>query len=160
MYIKVPWSLASQQWERFGRLLNKSLCSHSFGFECRKRANLACLDNNTLLFAAGNLLALLDLESMQQSYRWTLGGGGVGAIAVRETSLPFAQSVGSCAVTLTGPLPLCQVHPSHAYFAVGEKGENPVIAIYTYPELVLHRVLRGNHFTNVYIHTHVYTFAQ
>ena len=36
-----------------------------------------------------------------------------------------------------------QVHPSQAYFAVGEKGTKPVIAIYTYPEFKLHRMLRG-----------------
>ena len=36
-----------------------------------------------------------------------------------------------------------QVHPSQEYFAVGEKGTNPVIAIYSYPEITLYRVLRG-----------------
>ena len=36
-----------------------------------------------------------------------------------------------------------QVHPSCSYLAVGEKGQQPVIAIYAYPELRLHRVLRG-----------------
>ena len=34
------------------------------------------------------------------------------------------------------------MHPSHEYFAVGEKGNNPVIAIYSYPSLKLHRILR------------------
>lgn len=38
---------------------------------------------------------------------------------------------------------LPQVHPSQAYFAVGEKGTKPFIAIYTYPDLKLHRILRG-----------------
>ena len=38
---------------------------------------------------------------------------------------------------------MSQVHPSQAYFAVGEKGVDPVIAIYTYPEVTLHRILRG-----------------
>ena len=36
-----------------------------------------------------------------------------------------------------------QVHPSHDYFAVGEKGDSPVIAIYSFPSLKLYRVLRG-----------------
>ena len=40
-------------------------------------------------------------------------------------------------------VPLPQVHPSTEYFAVGEKGTQPVIAIYTYPQLKLYRVLRG-----------------
>ena len=36
-----------------------------------------------------------------------------------------------------------KVHPGHGYFAVGEKGNNPVIAIYFYPSLYLYRILKG-----------------
>ncbi len=39
--------------------------------------------------------------------------------------------------------PCMQVHPSRGYLAVGEKGNQPVLAIYTLPELKLHRILRG-----------------
>ena len=34
------------------------------------------------------------------------------------------------------------VHPSHKYFAVGEKGNDPNIYIYTYPALEIVKVLR------------------
>jgi hypothetical protein len=89
---------------------------HSFGYECQKRNNLVVLDKTTVAFSAGNMVQLLDLSTMEQQYLRSLGGGGIGALAV---------------------------HPSRQYFAVGEKGSQPVIAIFTYPQLLLHRVLRG-----------------
>ena len=92
------------------------MCSHSFGYECQKRSNLIVLDKNTVAFSAGNMVQLLDLPSMTQRYLRSLGGGGIGTLAV---------------------------HPSRQYLAVGEKGSQPVIAIFTYPELNLHRMLRG-----------------
>ena len=90
--------------------------SHSFGYECQKRNNLVVLDKNTVAFSAGNLVQLLDLSSMEQRCLRSLGGGGIGALAV---------------------------HPSRQFLAVGEKGKQPVIAIFTYPQLQLHRVLKG-----------------
>ena len=56
--------------------------SHSFGYECQKRSNLAVLSSEVLAYAAGNLVVLLNLTSRQQTCFRTLGGGGVGAIAV------------------------------------------------------------------------------
>lgn len=53
---------------------------------------------------------------MEQRCLRSLGGGGIGALAV---------------------------HPSRQFLAVGEKGKQPVIAIFTYPQLQLHRVLKG-----------------
>ena len=82
---------------------------------------------NTIAFSAGNLVQFLNLSSMQQTYLRSLGGGGIGALAV---------------------------HPSRDYLAVGEKGNQPVIAIYTYPELKLHRILRGIYMSScVYYNT-------
>ena len=74
------------------------------------------LDKTTVAFSAGNMVQLLDISTMEQRYLRSLGGGGIGALAV---------------------------HPSRQYFAVGEKGTQPVIAIFTYPELQIHRILRG-----------------
>lgn len=34
------------------------------------------------------------------------------------------------------------VHPSKKYFAVGEKGDHPLVMIYTWPDLAVFRVLR------------------
>ena len=85
------------------------------------------MDENTLVFAAGNFIMLLDTVTQGLTYLRTLGGAGVGAITA---------------------------HPSKSYFAVGEKGDSPVIAIYTYPELVLHRILRGEGNTHIAIALH------
>ena len=95
---------------------NDPSSSHSFGYECQKRSNLVVLDIDVVAFSAGNLVQLLNLSSLQQTRLRTLGGGGIGALAV---------------------------HPSRQYLAVGEKGSQPVLAIYTYPQLQLHRILRG-----------------
>lgn len=75
------------------------------------------LDKITVAFSAGNMVQLLNISTMEQHCLRSLGGCGIGALAV---------------------------HPSKHYFAVGEKGIQPVIAIFTYPELQLHRMLRGD----------------
>ena len=89
-----------------------------------------------MVYAAGNLVVLLDLDTQQQTCFRSLGGGGIGALAVSCRNFSNIE-------LLTLNFLFAQVHPSQAYFAVGEKGTKPVIAIYTYPELKLHRMLRG-----------------
>ncbi|XP_041471026.1 cilia- and flagella-associated protein 44-like [Lytechinus variegatus] len=89
---------------------------HSFGYDCKKLSNLYMLDANTVLFAAGNIVQILNLVTKEQRYVRTTSGGGVGAITV---------------------------HPSLKYFVVAEKGEMPNIIVYEYPSLKLYRILRG-----------------
>ncbi|XP_052805423.1 cilia- and flagella-associated protein 44-like isoform X2 [Mya arenaria] len=89
---------------------------HSFGYDCMKRANLHILDEKTVLFAAGNLVLILDLNSKEQKFIRSTSGGGIGAIAV---------------------------HPSRKFFAVAEKGSSPNINVFEWPTLKLHRILRG-----------------
>lgn len=69
-----------------------------------------------VIFAAGNLVQLVNLRSKEHQYLRSTSGGGVGAIAV---------------------------HPLLKYFAVAEKGETPNINVYEYPSLKLYRILRG-----------------
>ncbi|XP_022090775.1 cilia- and flagella-associated protein 44-like isoform X2 [Acanthaster planci] len=88
---------------------------HSFGYDCKRLSNLYMLDANTLIFAAGNLVELLNIQTKEQKYIRSTGGGGIGAITV---------------------------HPSSKYFAVCEKGTMPNINIYEYPSLKLYRILR------------------
>ncbi|XP_062376877.1 cilia- and flagella-associated protein 44 [Sardina pilchardus] len=90
--------------------------SHSFGYDCERRANLQVLDEHTLTFMAGNLLVLLDTRTKQQRCLRSCGGGAIGAI-------------------------MC--HPSKRYVAVAEKGHEPDIIIYEYPSLRPYRILRG-----------------
>lgn len=88
---------------------------HSFAFESGRRYNVHTLDETTLLFAAGNVVHLLDIATGQQKYLHGLDGRGIGAIAL---------------------------HPSRKYFAVGEKGDAPNVYVYEYPSLKLYRVMR------------------
>ncbi|XP_004675512.1 PREDICTED: cilia- and flagella-associated protein 44 [Condylura cristata] len=91
------------------------ILEHSFGYDCKKRANLQLLDSNTLLYIAGNQLILLDYKTKEQIYLRSSSGRGIGVIGV---------------------------HPQKTYFTVGEKGSFPDIIIYEYPSLRPYRILR------------------
>ena len=56
--------------------------SHSFGYECEKRSNLVVLAKDMVVYVAGNLVVLLNLDTQQQTCIRSLGGGGIGALAV------------------------------------------------------------------------------
>ncbi|XP_039856211.1 cilia- and flagella-associated protein 44 isoform X2 [Simochromis diagramma] len=90
--------------------------SHSFGYDCGRRANLKLLDDRTLIFIAGNMLVLLDVNTKEQRYLRSCSGGGIGAITA---------------------------HPGKEYFVVAEKGKQPNIIVYEYPSLGPYRILRG-----------------
>ncbi|XP_067108345.1 LOW QUALITY PROTEIN: cilia- and flagella-associated protein 44 [Osmerus mordax] len=90
--------------------------SHSFGYDCERRANLQLLDERTLAFVAGNLLIFLDVRTKEQRYLRSCSGGGIGTI---------------------------MAHPSKRYLTVAEKGYQPNIIIYEYPSLRPYRILRG-----------------
>ncbi|XP_051006513.1 cilia- and flagella-associated protein 44, partial [Acomys russatus] len=88
---------------------------HSFGYDCKKRANLQLLDSSTLMYIAGNQLVLLDFRTKEQMYLHSSSGQGIGAIGV---------------------------HPDKTYFTVAEKGSFPSIIIYEYPSLKPYRIMR------------------
>lgn len=90
--------------------------NHSFGYDCKRRANLQLLDNNTLMYIAGNQMVLLDFKNKTQMYLQSSSGQGIGAIGV---------------------------HPDKTHFAVAEKGSFPKIIIYEYPSLKPYRILQG-----------------
>ncbi|KAK5900501.1 hypothetical protein CgunFtcFv8_025459 [Champsocephalus gunnari] len=91
------------------------LC-HSFGYDSGRSGNLELLDDNTLIFIAGNLLVLLDVSTKEQRYLRSCSGGGIGTI---------------------------KAHPSKECFAVAEKGIQPSIIMYEYPSLRPFCILRG-----------------
>ncbi|XP_046281212.1 cilia- and flagella-associated protein 44 isoform X1 [Marmota monax] len=88
---------------------------HSFGYDCRKRANLQLLDSNTMMYIAGNQLILLNFKTKEQIYLRSSSGQGIGVIGV---------------------------HPHKTYFTVAEKGSFPKIIIYEYPSLRPYRILQ------------------
>ncbi|KAG8430441.1 hypothetical protein GDO86_020595 [Hymenochirus boettgeri] len=90
--------------------------THSFGYDCRKRANLHLLDNQTLLYVAGTMCVILSVKSQEQRYIRSSSGAGIGAVTV---------------------------HPRRTHFAVAEKGDKPNILIYESPSLRPYRILRG-----------------
>ena len=80
--------------------------SHSLGYDCTRRNNLHVLDENTLLYASGNLLHFLDIET--GNLRFLRTSGGITAL---------------------------QVHPKEPLFAVAERGTPPVLTIFSWPSL-------------------------
>ena len=63
-------------------LYSLTLVSHSFGFECTRRSNLHMLDNDHLIFAAGNIAQIIDIKTNKHVYIRSVAGGGIGAVAV------------------------------------------------------------------------------
>ncbi|XP_064230686.1 cilia- and flagella-associated protein 44 [Aotus nancymaae] len=88
---------------------------HSFGYDCRKRANLQLLDDSNAVYIAGNQVIFLNLKTKEQIYLRSSSGEGIGVIGV---------------------------HPHKTYFAVAEKGSFPNIIIYEFPSLRPYRILR------------------
>ena len=90
---------------------------HSFAFESNKRSNLHLLnEGETLIYAAGNYVHMIDMKTMEQTYLPSKGGTGIGAIAV---------------------------HPKKTYLVVAEVGTMPNVYVYEFPSLKLYRVLRN-----------------
>ena len=72
----------------------------------RRRNNLHVVDENTLLYASGNLLHFFDVNT--EDLRFLRAVGGVTAL---------------------------QVHPTEPLFAVAERGSPPTLTIFSWPEL-------------------------
>jgi len=87
---------------------------HSFGLDCARRNNLCYIHSNLCLFLSANALVLLDLSTMKKQYIFGIDGAGVGAFCV---------------------------HPTREYVAVGGKGNEPKIYIYSFPNFKLMRLL-------------------
>lgn len=55
---------------------------HSFGYDCLRRANICLLDKLTIAYVAGNLVEIVNINTLEQTYIRSTGGGAVGAICV------------------------------------------------------------------------------
>jgi WD40 repeat protein len=89
---------------------------HAFGAEVQRLCNVHALGTSVVLRVAGAVAVMWNSETGEQRILRSHSGLGIGALAV---------------------------HPEGTFIAVGDKGEVPVITIYSYPELRRYRVLRG-----------------
>ncbi|MCO5588576.1 hypothetical protein L7F22_042533 [Adiantum nelumboides] len=113
--------------DRFQALLSQKLCIDIQGLTFNvwggRRNNLVYIAPSTLIHTCGNSVQFLDLVTKSQTNLPSVGGDGIGCIAV---------------------------HPSKAFFAVCEKGNHPNVYIYNYPTLTTYKVLKlgtEEHFT-------------
>jgi WD40 repeat protein len=89
---------------------------HNFGYDLTKKNNLSMIEVKTAIYALGNNVVFENITTGTRKYLQGLDDGGVGCIAV---------------------------HPEKKMFAVGSKGHQPKIYIYSYPELKIVNVLSG-----------------
>ena len=87
---------------------DSSALYHTFGLETQRKKNLHLIEDRKLVYAAGNSVVFEDLETRVKTYLLGLDEGGVGCVAV---------------------------HPCKKIFAVGGRGFQPKIYIYTYPDM-------------------------
>ncbi|CAH8523136.1 unnamed protein product [Dicrocoelium dendriticum] len=87
---------------------------HSFGYDALRRENLQLLEPDVVCYVTGNYLEILNLTTDAKRYLRTIMGLGIGAF---------------CA------------HTKQSVIAIAEKGDNPPVCIYRYPELDLYRIL-------------------
>jgi WD40 repeat protein len=85
-------------------------------FDSHKRFNFHFFDTKTLLFSAGRSFQILNMDDLSISKRISESVGGIGSVAI---------------------------HPKKKIFAVAEKGTQPCIFIYSYPEIKKIATLRG-----------------
>lgn len=82
---------------------------HTYGLDVQRKKNLHLIDaGKTLVYAAGNAVVFENVESGAKRYLLGLDEGGVGCVTI---------------------------HPSTRIFAVGGRGFQPKIYIYTYPDM-------------------------
>jgi cilia- and flagella-associated protein 44 len=89
---------------------------HTFGNDFTRRNNISLIEEGKIIYAAGNNIIIENLVTNAKDYLLSIDEGGVGAVAV---------------------------HPSKQLFAVGCKGVQPNIYIYSYPDIKLLKILRN-----------------
>ena len=89
---------------------------HNFGADFTRKNNLQLIEQSVVIYALGNTVVFENIEDNTKKYLLGLDDGGVGCVAV---------------------------HPSKKMFAVGGRGFQPNVYIYSYPELIVINVLKG-----------------
>ena len=81
---------------------------HTFGLDALRKKNLQLIGERSICYAAGNSVIFENLDTHNKTYLLGLDEGGVGCVAV---------------------------HPCKKIFAVGGRGYQPKIYIYTFPDM-------------------------
>ena len=89
---------------------------HTFGQDFTRRNNINLIEEDKIIYASGGNVVVETLSTHEKDFLLGIDEGGVGAIAV---------------------------HPSKKLFAVGCKGVQPNIYIYSYPEMKIQKILRN-----------------
>ena len=89
---------------------------HTFGLETQRKKNLHLIEERKAVYVVGNAVIFEDLDSGVKTYLLGLDEGGVGCVGV---------------------------HPCNKIFAVGGRGFQPKIYIYSYPALQVINILAG-----------------
>ncbi|XP_055921167.1 cilia- and flagella-associated protein 44 [Eupeodes corollae] len=92
---------------------------HSFGYDCKRLFNLCLIDDDTLVFASGNLLHYYSISKNQLSFRRTIFGSGVGFI-IKNNNPDYKN-----------------------HLTIAENGTESTIFIYEYPEHDIVTELKG-----------------
>jgi len=87
-----------------------------YGMESYRRFNIHLIEPHVLIYANGNIYEIYDMKEKSRKILFGKDSDGIGSIAV---------------------------HPSRKYFAVAEKGTNPNIYIYDYPDMRLYRICKN-----------------
>jgi WD40 repeat protein len=89
---------------------------HLFGADNTRRSNLGIIDEDKVIYITSNSLVIENIATISKEYINGIDGMGIGCYAI---------------------------HPSKKYIAVGNKGYQPKIYIYNYPDMTIYKVLNG-----------------
>ncbi|XP_026491825.2 cilia- and flagella-associated protein 44 [Vanessa tameamea] len=93
---------------------------HSYGYNCQKYFNICACDDSVVCWAAGSIIAFLDVNTKQVWFRRSSTGGSVGALTSYRKDPNYRIVI-----------------------AEGREGErDPIILLYTWPQMEIDAVLR------------------
>lgn len=81
---------------------------HVYGFDTARRGNLHFIEDDRIVSVAGSFVVFENISTGEKEFLTSLAETGIGCVAV---------------------------HPTRTYFAVGGRGFQPSIYIYSYPDL-------------------------
>ncbi|XP_041988296.1 cilia- and flagella-associated protein 44 isoform X2 [Aricia agestis] len=100
---------------------------YSYGYNCQKYFNLCACDDAVVCWAAGSMVTFMDVDTKQTWFRRSTTGGTVGAITSYRQDPRYRIAIAEA----------------------GEGDRDPIILLYTWPQMEIDAVLRDGT-TNAY----------